>query len=235
MSPGTETDEAVRATMTTVRGVLPWRAVGAAPMAGFFEPLAGAATVLAGSLAVAVWGSATAMSFRRPGEPVEPGGSERGVAEQPDFLWSLQRELDRSRRHGRPFVLIRVPLRANQAAERRRRKRRDAPISTGGPDELEPVLRNTDLAWTTETDLYLLLPESDRPHGRICLDRLRRRAPELLDDSAARVVAFPDDGVTSGALLDLLSGEKTEITAELPFFVPAGALLEKQAASGATA
>ena len=214
--------------MTTVRGLRSRRAGHARPSAGLIEPLAGAATVLGGSLAL-VLTSASAMSFRRPGDPVEPG-----VVEQPDFLSSLQRELDRSRRHGRPFVLIRVPLRTSQSAERRRRKRRDAPITTGGPGELDPVLRNTDQAWTTETDLYLLLPESDRPHGRICLDRLRRRAPELLNDSAARVVAFPDDGVTSGALLDLLSGEKTEITAELPFFVPAGALLEQQA-SGATA
>jgi len=227
MSPGSKTNDAGRATLTTVRGES-GRDGRTGRMARFIEPRAGAGTVLGGSLTVVLM-SASAMSFRRPDEPVESGPPE-----QPDFLTSLQRELDRSRRHGRPFVLIKVPLRTSPSAERRRRKRRDAPITTGGPGELDPVLRNTDQAWTTETDLYLLLPESDRPHGRICLDRLRRRAPDLLDDSAARVVAFPDDGVTSGALLDLLSGEKTEITAELPFFVPAGALLEQQA-SGATA
>jgi hypothetical protein len=217
------------ATITTVRDD---RAPGAAGRLlarlgdGAVATAGGAVAVLGGALAVAAMASASAMSFRRGGEP---------VGDEPNFLVSLERELDRSRRHGRPFVLIRVPLRSAPVAERRRRRRRDLPAVAGGPSTLEPVLRSTDDAWTTGTDLYLLLPESDRRHGRICLERLRRRAPELLDDEAARIVAFPDDGVTSGALLNLLQGERAEIAAELPLFVPAGALLESHRASGATA
>lgn len=117
-------------------------------------------------------------------------------------LWAeFRRELDRSRRFGREFVLIRIEH--GQAPSRR-------PGGSSHTDtahvahRLRPFLRSIDCTWSDTRYLYVLLPESDRRMGALTLARLQ--ALEAAGDLAgeARLVAFPVDGLTSGALFAAL-------------------------------
>lgn len=104
----------------------------------------------------------------------------------------FRRELNRSRRYERTFVVIRVPCR--QAAY----------------EEMQQIgafLRSVDRAWVADESVYVLLPESDRAMGDAFLARIRRLAPEVLPDAGVRLAAFPVDGSTSGALLAKLRGQ----------------------------
>jgi hypothetical protein len=65
------------------------------------------------------------------------------------------------------------------------------------------ALRITDLAWLDEDGLVILLPESDRSTADALADRIRAAAPDRFAEQVG-IAAFPDDGLTSGALLDAL-------------------------------
>ena len=113
------------------------------------------------------------------------------------FRRALSGELERGRRYCRPFALVRVPL-ASRAANGRalRGRRRRGAVA-------QDLVRSTDTAWTTDGELYLLLPESDRTSAEQCVKRLG--ATVDLVASAAATVVFPDDGVTTGGLLGALT------------------------------
>ncbi|MGH2604355.1 MAG: hypothetical protein ACRDQW_08420 [Haloechinothrix sp.] len=122
----------------------------------------------------------------------------------PSSRWlPLLAELDRSRRYGRGFALIRIDAvialpRAGLAD--RRRRRRDGSL----PERLRTRLRHSDHLWEERGRVYVLLPEADRAGATHALQRVRRVDPELLTATATQVAVFPDDGVTSGALLTSL-------------------------------
>jgi hypothetical protein len=113
------------------------------------------------------------------------------------FRDALRNELDRGRRYCRSFALVRVPLAPSGAPGRRvalPRRRRSATA--------DGLVRSTDTALTRDGVLYLLLPEADRQSAEQCLKRLGTRL-ELVVTAGATVV-FPEDGVTSGGLLEAL-------------------------------
>jgi hypothetical protein len=113
---------------------------------------------------------------------------EPPVAEGEQGWKEVQRELDRSRRHQRAFVLIRIP---------------SAPDGLG--ETLRGFVRSVDSLWVSNGDVYVLLPESTRAMGEGLLGRVRAAGPLLLPE-AVRLVAFPEDAVTGGALRALLDG-----------------------------
>lgn len=164
-------------------------------------PSGGIDAVLSGSGAVIGWSIGTgseialvggliatsaALIRRRHPKPV-PAAQGATMADSQTGWQEVQRELDRSRRHERPFVLIRIP----------------GPASAAG--SLKAFLRSADSLWVSGGNVYVLLPESSRARGEAVLARVRDSQPALLPGNE-QLVAFPEDGVTRGALVALLHG-----------------------------
>ena len=109
----------------------------------------------------------------------------------------FRRELRRSRRNTRPMTLLRTlsavgPGAVPQDPEVRSRR-------------LHEHLRLVDRTWVDDGAVYLLLPETSRPAADSLVGRLQTIAPELLPGDV-RVATFPDDGLTSGALISAVHG-----------------------------
>lgn len=105
----------------------------------------------------------------------------------------LRREMDRARRHERPFALarIRMPRAATPS------KAVDLPETFR-----RMAWRSTDRAWRRGRDLYLLLPETT---ADATTAMLRRTLDVTASDGIEfRVAAFPESGVTVGALFRTL-------------------------------
>ena len=105
----------------------------------------------------------------------------------------LRRELDRSRRFGHQFLLMRME-----------RLHRNGNGEVDLVRKLPARLRAIDSVWGVRKDVYVLLPEADRDDASALIARLRRESPGLLPGDV-RLAAFPADGLTRGALLDLLN------------------------------
>lgn len=105
---------------------------------------------------------------------------------------SFRRELDRSRRFGRPFVLVRIPAHDED---------RPNGSSDGSLAMLPLMLRSIDHVWAMDGSMYLLLPESNGDVARDVLARLRSAMPDVLPEEGVEIALFPDDGLTTGALL----------------------------------
>lgn len=108
------------------------------------------------------------------------------------------RELDRSRRFGRPLTLLQV--RAELGVEL------DHAIAEG----IESRLRSIDLAWRDGDALCLMLPETDRKAREPVRLRLIEAGCERGVALDVRCVSFPDDGITAGALLATLRRAPSE-------------------------
>ena len=113
----------------------------------------------------------------------------------------LQLELNRSRRYGHPFVLVRIPCGDGEEG------------GSNGSEEVartvSSLLRRVDRVWPDGTSLYLLLPECDRAMGEAMLARIRDPLTKLLSEEELRAISsvlFPEDGFTGGALFDALDG-----------------------------
>ena len=126
-----------------------------------------------------------------PASPV-PTPARAGWAE-------FRRELRRSRRSGRPMTLLRT-------------RSAVTPEAIAGTDDadgrsrgLHQYLRLVDRTWVDEGSVYILLPETSRAAADSLLSRLVTVAPELLPGEI-RVATFPDDGLTSGALISAVHG-----------------------------
>jgi hypothetical protein len=150
--------------------------------------------------------------FRRPRlaflgqrlRAVRKGGPQRryvsaGTATLGSFE-DLERELSRSRRFGRPFVLARVQRsRASNAAE----GWREQTLAL-----LTSLIRSVDRVWSSGDDVYLLLPESDRAAGAAALARMRGPVSRVLTDEEVDGIIFavfaPDECPTRQALLSAL-------------------------------
>jgi hypothetical protein len=104
---------------------------------------------------------------------------------------ALRRELDRSRRYERRFVLIRAPLAI--AATRR-------PLV----ESVRSVMRATDSFVVADSQLYLLFPEADPATAQRAFERIVAQVPGELQADAVALAAFPDHGLTLGALLAVL-------------------------------
>ena len=81
--------------------------------------------------------------------------------------------------------------------------------ATDDPDgrsrKLHGHLRLVDRTWVDDGAVYILLPETSRTGADSLLSRLSTVAPELLPGDV-RVATFPDDGLTSGALISAVHG-----------------------------
>lgn len=128
--------------------------------------------------------------------------------------WNLlRREIDRSRRHGHPLMVVRVDAGTRADAVRLQQA-------------LETHVRSIDAVWTHADSAYIMLPESDRAAGDGFLGRLRAAAPELVPADAVRVACFPQDGLTADALrsgLEAVEDDRTSLTPLRPTATPAPA------------
>lgn len=113
----------------------------------------------------------------------------------------LRLEIARSRRFGRSFGLIRIEGKTRPS--------------------LGVELRSIDRAWTVDGVTYVLLPESDRRAAESLRGRLLHEASDVLADCSLSVAAFPEDGLTSGALLKAIrpTSEPAHAAESRPAFV----------------
>jgi hypothetical protein len=118
----------------------------------------------------------------------------------------LQVELSRSRRYGHPFVLLRSPCGHGEDGGSNGREQVARTVSS--------LLRRVDRVWPGGASLYLLLPECDRAMGEAMLARIREPLTKVLSEEellAISSVVFPADGLTGGALFDVLDGRSISL------------------------
>lgn len=138
-----------------------------------------------------------ALGFIRP--LGRTGSWRRNGKELVSVRWTpqqeLQLELDRGRRYGHQFGLVRISY-----------PRRVADHSSSIQEfarALAVFLRRVDRVWIDRGGVYVLLPECDRTKVEAMLDRIHERLDALLGEGGTALVSsavFPDDGLTSGAL-----------------------------------
>ena len=129
-------------------------------------------------------------------------GSSGAVSRTADGRAAFQMELDRARRHRRTFAMARLELAAAEPAGSGSTEISRG-TSAGTIGLIAASLRITDRVWLDDGDAVVLLPESDRSTAEAFAERLRSATPNLFSPRWA-IAAFPDDGLTSGALLDAL-------------------------------
>ena len=147
--------------------------------------------------------------------PAEPAAS---VPTPARAGWAeFRRELRRSRRSTRPMTLLRAPgpvgLVASVADDPESRSRR-----------LHEHLRLVDRTWVDDGSVYMLLPETSRAAADTLVTRILTVAPELLP-ADVRLATFPDDGLTSGALISAVHGASLS---EVPTPIRAAAVAEDE-------
>ncbi|HEX7346837.1 MAG TPA: hypothetical protein VF253_08590 [Candidatus Limnocylindrales bacterium] len=129
-----------------------------------------------------------------PAEPASP------IATPARAGWAeFRRELRRSRRSGRPMTLLRT---RNAVTPEAAQEVDDLDLRSRG---LHEHLRLVDRTWVDDGSVYILLPETSRAAADSLVSRLVTVAPELLPGEV-RLATFPDDGLTSGALISAVHG-----------------------------
>ncbi len=129
-----------------------------------------------------------------PAEPASP------IATPARAGWAeFRRELRRSRRSGRPMTLLRTRSAVTPEAAQ---EVDDLDLRSRG---LHDHLRLVDRTWVDDGSVYILLPETSRAAADSLVSRLVTVAPELLPGEV-RLATFPDDGLTSGALISAVHG-----------------------------
>jgi hypothetical protein len=161
---------------------------------------------------------------KAPAHELPPAASRGSKAAWSEWE-ALRRELNRSRRYERCFTLIRIAVPAE--ADRRKRFR-----GRSGPDgslrAVASLVRSVDGVWTDDRDIYLLMPECDRTTGERTLARIESSLAQVLPGgSAITLASFPEDGRTSGALLNALHGRPIETIEAPPAPAPAISLVEE--------
>lgn len=104
---------------------------------------------------------------------------------------AFKREIDRSRRHERPLALAAASLPDDARASG---LLAETVVLARGR------MRSIDLLWYDGSGLWLLMPESRREGALRCIGRVTEAAP-LTKSAAWRLVVFPDDAPTVGALI----------------------------------
>jgi hypothetical protein len=107
----------------------------------------------------------------------------------------FRREMRRSRRGVKTLTIVRVPM-AEEVGEDELDARSEA---------LAAHLRLVDRTWIDDSSIYVLLPESAKAAAGTLFTRVRDLAPALLP-ADLRIATFPDDGLTSGAIIAALHG-----------------------------
>lgn len=156
---------------------------------------------LAGGLAVVV--SLAGLAASRP-----LAGDDAALLRHVEAGWAaLRSEITRSRRHDRSFAVVGIPDELWSAAADP--KTAPAELALDVADSVQGFIRRSDRAWADGTLLHVLLTDCDRREGNAFLDRARAAMPQLFDDARVRMVVFPDDGITLGALMAGLGEDAT--------------------------
>jgi hypothetical protein len=143
-------------------------------------------------VSIAVLGMGALIAVFVAGPPV----SEDPPVATEEVGWTeFRRELRRSRRAGRPLTLVRL------AGDE---------LPAGGMNGSDDLLtrsrrlrlhvRLVDRTWVDDGSIYVLLPESPRSAANVLIERIRERSPGQLPERV-RIATFPEDGLTSGALI----------------------------------
>ncbi len=149
-----------------------------------------------------LFSTSRASRARANGGTTAPGHSMSERNGRVDDWAELRLEIARSRRFARSFGLVRI-----QGIPRQ---------------NLNTALRSIDRSWTVNGITYVLLPEADRDAAQSVRGRLLREASELLAGCSLSVAAFPEDGLTTGALLKALRppSERARELEGRPAFAP---------------
>lgn len=126
----------------------------------------------------------------------------------------LRTELARSRRHDRRFAVVGVPdeVWAVESEEGDAKVDRGLDVAAA----VQSLVRRPDRAWVDGSRLHILLTDCDRQKGLAFLARARGAMPQLFADDRVKLVVFPDDGITSGALLSGLDGDTMPVVEPEP-------------------
>lgn len=158
--------------------------IGAIGLYGFEDPRIAPLLLAAALLAPA------AVLLGTLASPWAAGALSTGprMAEQPDDPWlAVEQELERSRRHRRSFALVRI---------------------SGTGEDVRPAvasrLRRIDRIWWSGGHLFVLLPECGHRAADAFVARLLGMHPHFSGTARVNVAAFPEDALTSGALLAAL-------------------------------
>jgi hypothetical protein len=112
----------------------------------------------------------------------------------------FRREMRRARRGVKALTILRVPM-ADASTDQAELEDRSGALASH--------LRLVDRTWVDDGSIYVLLPESPKPAAVALLSRVRAQIPGLLPDDI-RVATFPDDGLTSGAIIAAVHGAALE-------------------------
>jgi hypothetical protein len=119
-----------------------------------------------------------------------------GVTDDADAGWAeFHRELARGRRLDQPFAIARFDLPAGS----------DAALIDGLLGGIAAAVRRIDRAWLDDGHVLLLLPGAARATANAALARIRAEVPMAADLTPGMAV-FPEDGVTSAALVSAAYG-----------------------------
>jgi hypothetical protein len=156
----------------------------------------------AGAAAVLLTGVSTRTSS--PIDSLAEGDEEPALAR--DAGWeALHAELARSRRHERGFVLLAIPAAAwaasAQVAELDAAEGNLDQVGLEQARRVVPLLRTTDHAWADGPTLYVLLSECALDQARSFVERAQAELPDIFGPDSVAYAAFPDDGLTVGALV----------------------------------
>jgi len=129
------------------------------------------------------------------------GAATTGQSSHAEAGWAaLHAEVARSRRHNRPFVLVGIPDDVWSPVGVDQPER--AVVGDIAALSLHTLLRTPDRAWAHGSVLHVLLTDCDAAQAEAFLHRARTSMPNLFPEDRVRLAAFPDDGVTVGALLE---------------------------------
>ena len=128
----------------------------------------------------------------------------------------LARELERSRRHERPFAVIRLPAPGRDTNE-------SAAWCVNTIERLQPTIRQLDTIWASGGAVWLLMPESSNGEADQLLARIARIHHEARLAEAASVASFPVDAITGTGIRRLLEERRA---------APIGETLTPPAAGG---
>jgi hypothetical protein len=148
-------------------------------------------TSLRAVLVLLLFGCVVVASRRRP-EPQGRGRTAEGAWQH------VARELERSRRHGRPMALARIPMDAGHLES----------STPAVEDRLTPALRATDHLWSQDGDVLVLLAEATSAQAQDALQRVVALLPDRATAAPLRIASFPEDGLTLTALCECLGGRR---------------------------
>jgi hypothetical protein len=126
-----------------------------------------------------------------------PPETEAATVTSAETGWAeFRREMRRARRGVKALTILRIPMGDPGT---------DDVLLAARSEEIAGHLRLVDRTWVDDGSVYVLLPESPRGAADVLLTRIRAVAPALLQ-ADVRTATFPDDGLTSGAIIAAVHG-----------------------------